>query len=65
MNYKNSSLTPQERTEDLLSRMNLEEKIAQMMCIWNEKYDKFLDQDGSFNQVKAKKYSKTVQELDR
>ncbi len=55
MNYKNSSLTPQERTEDLLSRMNLEEKIAQMMCIWNEKYDKFLDQDGSFNQVKAKK----------
>ncbi|MCL2050901.1 MAG: glycoside hydrolase family 3 C-terminal domain-containing protein [Lachnospiraceae bacterium] len=31
-NYKNNSLTVDERTEDLLMRMTLDEKIAQLQC---------------------------------
>ena len=35
--YKNSQLSIGERVKDLLSRMTLEEKVAQMMCLWMEK----------------------------
>ena len=34
--YKNSSLPSARRVKDLLSRMTLEEKAAQMMCIWQQ-----------------------------
>ena len=32
--YKNPKLSPEERTKDLISRMTLEEKIAQLQCEW-------------------------------
>lgn len=32
--YKNASLSIDERVKDLLGRMTLEEKTAQMMCVW-------------------------------
>jgi len=32
--YKDPSATPQERTEDLLKRMTLEEKVQQLRCVW-------------------------------
>ena len=32
--YKNPQLSIDERVKDLLGRMNLEEKSAQMMCVW-------------------------------
>ncbi len=35
--YKNPRLSIEERVKDLLSRMTLEEKVAQMMCVWMEK----------------------------
>ncbi len=35
--YKNAKLPIDERVKDLLSRMTLEEKAAQMMCLWMEK----------------------------
>ena len=35
--YKNPQLPINERVKDLLSRMTLEEKTAQMMCLWMEK----------------------------
>ncbi len=35
--YKNANLPIDERVKDLLSRMTLEEKAAQMMCLWMEK----------------------------
>ncbi len=35
--YKNPQLPINERVKDLLSRMTLEEKAAQMMCLWMEK----------------------------
>ena len=36
MNYLNKELSALERAEDLVSRMSLEEKIAQMQCIMGE-----------------------------
>lgn len=39
---------------DLLSRMTLKEKAAQMVCIWNQKPATMLDDKGNFDPVKAK-----------
>ena len=35
--YQNPALPPARRVKDLLSRMTLEEKAAQMMCVWQQK----------------------------
>ncbi len=35
--YKNPSLSIDARVKDLLARMTLDEKVAQMMCVWMEK----------------------------
>jgi beta-glucosidase len=35
--YKNTKLSIDERVKDLLTRMTLDEKAAQMMCLWMEK----------------------------
>lgn len=37
MAYKNPNLPIEDRVKDLLGRMNLEEKVAQMTCVWMEK----------------------------
>lgn len=52
--YRDSSASVAQRTADLLSRMSLQEKAAQMVCIWNLKKEKLLDDDGCFNSKKAK-----------
>ena len=36
--YKNPSLPSARRVRDLLSRMTLEEKAAQMLCVWPVSY---------------------------
>lgn len=46
--YKNHQLPTEERVSDLLSRMTLEEKVSQMMCVWQGKR-KFLDTSGNFS----------------
>ncbi|KPL14329.1 MAG: glycoside hydrolase [Bacteroides sp. SM23_62] len=51
--YKNPDLAVEDRVKDLLSRMILEEKIAQMQCVWNEKNDTLLDEKGNLDPVKA------------
>ena len=35
--YKNPRLTIEQRVADLLSRMTLEEKVAQLVCLWGER----------------------------
>ncbi len=52
--YKNASAAAEKRVKDLLGRMTLDEKAAQMMCIWLEKGAKLVDADGNFDIAKAK-----------
>ncbi len=52
--YRNPDFPAAKRVKDLLSRMTLEEKAAQMMCVWRQKADTLLNADGDFDLVKAK-----------
>lgn len=54
--YKNSALPVEKRVEDLLSRMSLDEKVAQMQCVWNDKNETLLDEKGFLDPVKARKH---------
>lgn len=45
-----------QRIQDLLLRMTLAEKVAQMTCIWNEKNSKLLNSDGDFDASLAKQH---------
>ena len=51
--YKNPALPSAKRVKDLLSRMTLEEKAAQMLCIWMQKAQTLVDAEGSFDPNKA------------
>ncbi len=52
--YQNPKASAAARVNDLLSRMTLEEKAAQMMCVWQEKAAKLVDAQGNFDFQKAK-----------
>ena len=52
--YRNATLPAAKRVKDLLSRMTLEEKAAQMMCVWQKKAETLVDADGNFDLAKAK-----------
>ena len=52
--YKKPKNSAAARAKDLLSRMSLEEKAAQMMCVWQEKAAKLLDAQGDFDLKKAR-----------
>lgn len=54
--YQNPALPAAARVKDLLARMTLEEKAAQMMCVWQKKADTLLDSAGNFDATKAKKH---------
>ncbi len=51
--YRNPALPPARRVKDLLSRMTLPEKAAQMMCVWQQKAATLVDAEGRFDQAKA------------
>lgn len=51
--YLNPALPVRTRVRDLLSRMTLAEKVAQMMCVWREKDQSLLDEEGKFDLQKA------------
>lgn len=56
--YKNPRLSVEQRVADLLSRMTLEEKIAQMTCLWSNRPQKnastdFATDRGDFSPEKA------------
>src|SRR5262245_38548527 len=52
--YLNPKLSPGQRVKDLLSRMTLEEKAAQMMCVWQQKSETLVDAEGEFDLKKAR-----------
>lgn len=52
--WKNPRLSPEQRAKDLLARMTLEEKAAQMMCVWQKKATLLLDANGDFDFAKAR-----------
>jgi beta-glucosidase len=52
--YRNPTLPPARRVKDLLARMTLEEKAAQMVCVWQQKQEKLVDDQGRFDPAKAK-----------
>jgi beta-glucosidase len=56
--YLNPGLTAERRTRDLISRMTLREKVAQMLCIWQQKSDLLLDEQGNFDAQKARAHFK-------
>jgi beta-glucosidase len=52
--YRDAGLTPEARVAALLSRMTLEEKAAQMMCVWQQKAETLVDASGTFDVGKAR-----------
>src|SRR5438046_1038805 len=52
---QSADLAAERRVEDLLARMTLEEKAAQMMCVWQQKADKLVDANGDFDPDKARR----------
>jgi beta-glucosidase len=53
--YRNPALSAEKRVKDLLSRMTVAEKAAQMLCIWQKKPQTLVDADGNFDFAKAKR----------
>ncbi len=50
--YKDASLPVERRVADLLSRMTLEEKVAQTLAVWQQKRQ-LVDANGAFDPAKA------------
>ena len=53
--YSNVNLPSTRRVKDLLSLMTLEEKAAQMQCIWQKKAETLVNVEGNFDEKKARK----------
>jgi beta-glucosidase len=53
--YQSTDLPAERRVEDLLARMTLEEKAAQMMCVWQKKAETLVDASGAFDLEKARR----------
>jgi beta-glucosidase len=56
--YLNPMLSVERRVKDLLSRMTLKEKAAQMLCVWQQKSSTLVDEKGHFDLRKAQKHFK-------
>jgi beta-glucosidase len=52
--YKDRTRSADERTADLLARMTLEEKVAQMVGVWRQKGALLVDEQGRFDAGKAR-----------
>ena len=55
VDYKNAEMPIEKRVEDLLGRMTLKEKVAQMVGVWEQKKEIFLDEEGKFDHEKISK----------
>jgi beta-glucosidase len=49
LDYRNASLPIKDRVADLLGRMSLEEKVAQMLCLWGRKKTMLFDKEGKLS----------------
>lgn len=56
VDYKDSSLSIDERVDALVSQMTLEEKVVQLQCMWNDKKQLF-NEENWFSPDSAKKYT--------
>jgi beta-glucosidase len=56
--YKDPNRSIQERVADLVSRMTLAEKVAQMVCVWQGKSQTLVNEKGDFDFEKAKAHYK-------
>jgi len=56
--YRDPKLSVAHRVKDLLSRMTLKEKVAQMLCIWQQKSSTMVDEKGQFDPQKARTHFK-------
>jgi beta-glucosidase len=66
--YKNPKASIERRVRDLLSRMTVQEKADQMMCIWQQKAASLIDENGVFDSKKAKsafKRGRTIGQVGR
>ncbi|HUU15794.1 MAG TPA: glycoside hydrolase family 3 N-terminal domain-containing protein [Sedimentisphaerales bacterium] len=54
--YLNPELPVAKRVQDILSQMTLEEKVAQMLCVWQDKDKTLVDEKGDFDFEKAKEH---------
>jgi beta-glucosidase len=52
--YRRADVSIEQRVADLLGRMTLEEKAAQMLCIWEQKHELLLDGSGNFDVERAR-----------
>ena len=50
--YRNRRLDVKTRVADLLARMTLAEKVAQMLCVWGRKKETLFDSDGRLSSGK-------------
>ncbi|MEO8336546.1 MAG: glycoside hydrolase family 3 N-terminal domain-containing protein [bacterium] len=53
--YQNKDVSSDARVADLLARMTVEEKAAQMMCVWQQKAETLVDAHGAFDLEKARR----------
>ena len=53
--YLDPVLSVDQRMKDLISRMTLDEKVSQMLCVWLDKPATLVDENGKFDLEKAKK----------
>jgi len=53
--YKNHALSVEDRLLDLLSRMDIEEKVAQMICLWRLPHTVLFNDEGRLDEASIRR----------